>query len=124
MNREHVHKLIFDHIRDVVWTADLDLNLDLMVAKDRTVVRLALASAQAPGEGGERFFGFVDQFQRALHGAEQPIDVQFLDLPRAVRLVPLASQQIAIDLDDGVKANYPKFYPALKKIAGLEATDD
>lgn len=39
-------------------------------------------------------------------------------------LYPLASQQIAIDLDDGVKANYPKFYPALKKIAGLEAADD
>lgn len=39
-------------------------------------------------------------------------------------LYPLASQQITIDLNDGVKANYPKFYPALKKIAGLEATDD
>lgn len=39
-------------------------------------------------------------------------------------LYPLASQQVAIDLDDGVKANYPKFYPALKKIAGLEANDD
>lgn len=39
-------------------------------------------------------------------------------------LYPLASQQIAIDLDDGVKANYPKFYPALKKIKGLEAADD
>ena len=39
-------------------------------------------------------------------------------------LYPLASQQVAIDLDDGVKANYPKFYPALKKIAGLEAADD
>lgn len=39
-------------------------------------------------------------------------------------LYPLASQQVAIDLDDGVKANYPKFYPALKKIAGLEASDD
>lgn len=39
-------------------------------------------------------------------------------------LYPLASQQIAIDLDDGVKANYPKFYPALKKIPGLEATDE
>lgn len=39
-------------------------------------------------------------------------------------LYPLASQQIAIDLDDGVKANCPKFYPAVKKIAGLEASDD
>lgn len=39
-------------------------------------------------------------------------------------LYPLASQQIAIDLDDGVKVNYPKFYPALKKITGLEAADE
>lgn len=36
-------------------------------------------------------------------------------------LYPLASQRVAIDLDDGVKANYPKFYPALKKIERLEA---
>lgn len=39
-------------------------------------------------------------------------------------LYPLASRQIAIDLDDGVKVNYPKFYPALKKIAGLETAND
>jgi len=32
---------------------------------------------------------------------------------------PLAQQKIEIDLDDGVKANYPKFGPALKKIPGL-----
>lgn len=38
-------------------------------------------------------------------------------------LYPLASQQIAIDLDDGVKVNYPRFYPALRKITGLEAAD-
>ncbi|QDZ16293.1 class I SAM-dependent DNA methyltransferase [Humibacter ginsenosidimutans] len=36
-------------------------------------------------------------------------------------LFPLATQQIAIDLDDGVKANYPKFGAALKKVPGLEA---
>jgi hypothetical protein len=39
-------------------------------------------------------------------------------------LYPLASQNIAIDLDDGVKANYPKFGAALKKIPGLEASDE
>lgn len=38
-------------------------------------------------------------------------------------LYPLASQQIEIDLDDGVKANYPKFGTALKKIPGLEAVE-
>jgi type II restriction/modification system DNA methylase subunit YeeA len=39
-------------------------------------------------------------------------------------LYPLATQQVQIDLDDGVKANYPKFGAALKKIPGLEASDE
>ncbi|QYF88487.1 BREX-1 system adenine-specific DNA-methyltransferase PglX [Arthrobacter sp. PAMC25284] len=38
-------------------------------------------------------------------------------------LYPLATQQLTIDLDEGVKVNYPKFYPALKKIARLEAAE-
>ncbi|OZF48315.1 restriction endonuclease [Rhodococcus sp. 14-2470-1b] len=38
-------------------------------------------------------------------------------------LYPLATQQVVIDLDDGVKVNYPKFYPAVKKIAGMGASD-
>ena len=37
---------------------------------------------------------------------------------------PLAQAKIEIDLDDGVKANYPKFGAALKKIPGLEAKND
>jgi len=39
-------------------------------------------------------------------------------------LFPLALEQKEIDLDDGVKANYPKFGAALKKIPGLEAAED
>ncbi|TQS94373.1 BREX-1 system adenine-specific DNA-methyltransferase PglX [Arthrobacter sp. TS-15] len=39
-------------------------------------------------------------------------------------LYPLATQQVQIDLDDGVKANYPKLGAALKKIPGLEAIDE
>ncbi|WOC59197.1 BREX-1 system adenine-specific DNA-methyltransferase PglX [Paenarthrobacter sp. AT5] len=39
-------------------------------------------------------------------------------------LYPLASQQVQIDLDDGVKANYLKLGVALKKIPGLEASDE
>ena len=38
-------------------------------------------------------------------------------------LYPLASRQVAIDLDDGVKVNYPKLGTALKKIPGLEAIE-
>lgn len=34
-------------------------------------------------------------------------------------LYPLATKQLTIDLDDGVKANYPKFGTALKKVVGL-----
>ena len=37
---------------------------------------------------------------------------------------PMAQQKIEIDLDAGVKANYPLFGAALKKIPGLEATDE
>jgi hypothetical protein len=38
-------------------------------------------------------------------------------------LYPLASRQIQIDLDDGVRVNYPKFGAALKKIPGLEVAE-
>ena len=36
-------------------------------------------------------------------------------------LYPLATEQRDIDLDDGVKHNYPLFGNALKKIPGLDA---
>jgi hypothetical protein len=37
---------------------------------------------------------------------------------------PMATRRIEIDLDDGVKANYPKFASALKPIKGLEEVED
>jgi hypothetical protein len=39
-------------------------------------------------------------------------------------LYPLATQQLEIDLDDGVKVNYQKFGSALKKIPGLDAKEE
>jgi hypothetical protein len=39
-------------------------------------------------------------------------------------LYPLATKKVEIDLDDGVKVNYPKFGAALKKIPGLDAKED
>ncbi|MDY0415056.1 MAG: BREX-1 system adenine-specific DNA-methyltransferase PglX [Pseudomonas sp.] len=39
-------------------------------------------------------------------------------------LYPLATEQVEIDLDEGVKVNYPKLGAALKKIPGLEAQED
>lgn len=39
-------------------------------------------------------------------------------------LYPLATQRLEIDLDDGVKSNYPKFGKALKPIKGLDKGED
>lgn len=39
-------------------------------------------------------------------------------------LYPLATRQIVIDLDDGVKVNYGKFGGALKKIPGMQTDED
>jgi hypothetical protein len=36
-------------------------------------------------------------------------------------LYPLAGQNIEIDLDDGVKHNYPLFGNALKNVTGLSS---
>lgn len=39
-------------------------------------------------------------------------------------LFPKASENVVIDLDDGVRTNYPKFGDALKRIVGLEASGE
>ncbi len=49
--------------------------------------------------------------------------VELEDYEREI-LYPLATEQIEIDLDDGVKVNYVKFGKALKNIPGLEAKED
>ena len=47
-----------------------------------------------------------------------------LDAYERDTLYPLATEQISIDLNDGVKVNYTKFGSALKKIPGLEAKEE
>jgi type II restriction/modification system DNA methylase subunit YeeA len=47
-----------------------------------------------------------------------------LDAYERDTLYPLATEQISIDLDDGVKVNYTKFGYALKKIPGLDAKEE
>ena len=49
--------------------------------------------------------------------------IELEDYERDV-LYPLATRQLEIDLDDGVKKNYGLFGTALKKIVGLDATED
>ena len=40
------------------------------------------------------------------------------------QLVEMASHRLTIDLDDGVKTNYPKFYPLVEPIKGLESNEE
>lgn len=39
-------------------------------------------------------------------------------------LVQMASQRLTIDLDDGVRLNYPKFYPLVEPIKGLDKSEE
>lgn len=62
---------------------------------------------------------------RALKEVET-LKKQLLELDDYERdtLYPLATEQVALDLDDGVKVNYLKLGPALKKIVGLDAKSE
>lgn len=56
----------------------------------------------------------------------ESLQKQILELEDYERdtLYPLATAQIAMDLDDGVKVNYLKLGPALKKIPGLDTKSE
>lgn len=51
------------------------------------------------------------------------IIAELADYEREV-LYPLAAEKLELDLDDGVKVNYAKFGAALKKIPGLDVTQE
>ena len=81
----------------------------------RAKLEVALANAERTGAAGSsKDQKEADRLRKVL--------AELSDYEHDV-LYPLATQQIGIDLDDGVKTNYPKLYPALRKIAGLEATE-
>ena len=77
---------------------------------------------------------YVTKLESALQQAERAGNVKEADRLRKIivelneyehdTLYPKASQNVVIDLDDGVKVNYPKFGAALRRIPGLEAPGD
>ncbi|PPF39322.1 restriction endonuclease [Rathayibacter sp. AY1A2] len=105
--------LIYMH-RYTPSTVSTVLNEYLREYRAKLEVALAHAEQAAAGGGSAKEQKEADRLRKVLvELAEYEHDV----------LYPLATKQIVIDLDDGVKANYPKFYPALKNISGLEATE-
>ena len=77
---------------------------------------------------------YVTKLESSLQQAERAGNAKEADRLRKIvvelneyehdTLYPKASENIAIDLDDGVKVNYPKFGAALKKIVGLESSNE
>ena len=104
--------LIYMHRYDPS-TVSTVLNEYLREYRAKLEVALANAEQAAAGGGSAKDQKEADRLRKVL--------VELAEYERDV-LYPLAMQQIVIDLDDGVKVNYPKFYPALKSIAGLEAS--
>jgi hypothetical protein len=91
-------------------------------------LREYVGKLEASRQHHERLAAASDETPRARAAAQKEVDrlrKVLLELEEYEHdvLYPLATQQIAIDLDDGVKANYPKFGAALKKIPGLEARE-
>jgi len=73
---------------------------------------LEAVSVSASASHGEKTKALkeIDKLNRMIHEMEE--------YERDV-LYPLATEQVEIDLDDGVKVNYKKFGKALKKVPGL-----
>ncbi|WP_454778216.1 BREX-1 system adenine-specific DNA-methyltransferase PglX [Georgenia muralis] len=77
---------------------------------------------------------YVTKLESALRQAERAGNAKEADRLRKIlvelneyehdTLYPKASENVVIDLDDGVKTNYPRFGASLKKITGLEASGD
>lgn len=77
---------------------------------------------------------YVTKLESSLQQAERAGDAKEADRLRKIlvelneyehdTLYPKASENVVIDLDDGVKVNYPKLGGALRRIAGLESSGD
>ncbi|OKH76422.1 restriction endonuclease [Mycobacterium sp. SWH-M1] len=77
---------------------------------------------------------YVTKLESSLQQAERAGNAKEADRLRKIlvelneyehdTLYPKASENVAIDLNDGVKVNYPKLGGALRKIAGMESSSD
>jgi len=96
-------------------TVSTVLNEYLREYEAKLTVALQQAEVIAVGGGSAKGQKEADRLRKVL--------AELRDYEHDV-LYPLATQQVAIDLDDGVKVNYRKLRPAVKKIAALEAGDE
>lgn len=70
-----------------------------------------------------------DDLSQAQRNKANKLAADLADKVREVKefatiLAQMSTQRLTIDLDDGVKVNYPKYYPLVEPIKGLESKDE
>lgn len=70
-----------------------------------------------------------DDLSQAQRNKANKLAAELADKVREVKefatiLAQISTQRLTIDLDDGVKTNYPKYYPLVEPIKGLESKDE
>lgn len=70
-----------------------------------------------------------DDLGQAQRNKANKLAAELADKVREVKefatiLAQMSTQRLTIDLDDGVKTNYPKYYPLVEPIKGLESKDE
>jgi len=85
-----------------------------LTSRRENLEQVGISTSASPGEK-TKAIKEIEQLKKMIAELE--------DYEREV-LYPLATKQLPIDLDDGVKVNYLKFGAALKKIPGLDAKED
>ena len=70
-----------------------------------------------------------DDLSQAQRNKANKLAAELTDKVREVKefatiLAQMSTQRLTIDLDDGVKTNYPKYYPLVEPIKGLENKDE
>ena len=70
-----------------------------------------------------------DDLSQAQRNKANKLAAELADKVREVKefatiLAQMSTQRLTIDLDDGVKVNYPKYYPLVEPIKGLESKDE
>lgn len=110
--------LIYMH-RYTPQTASIVLNSYLRAFKDKLTVHMSSLSTRensATLSAGQKAQATKELTK--LRALLKEIDEYEREL-----LLPLATEKLSIDLDNGVRVNYPRFGAALKKIVGLEARE-
>lgn len=104
----YMHRYQSDTVSIVLNDYLREFRTKLNAYKDQLIaINISASQSQSEKTKAQKKLDITNKIIRELEDYERDV------------LYPLATKQIEIDLDDGVKVNYPKFGKALKKVTGL-----